>query len=161
MHHPRIKIYKTDAMTDHSNRQIVTKRILNAGRTTVFSAWTNPELLAQWWGPAGFTNTFHEFDLKPGGKLKFTMHGPNGGHYPNESAFIEITIPERIVLRHVSKPHFQLIAQFEEIDESKTLLIFQQLFDTVEEYNKVKTFAVDANEENMDRLESVIKQIKV
>ena len=148
-------------MTDSSNRQIITKRILNASRISVFSAWTNPELLAQWWGPAGFTNTFHEFDPKPGGKWQFTMHGPNGGHYPNESVFIQITIPERIVLRHVSKPHFQLIAQFEEIDESKTLLIFQQLFDTAEEYNKVKTIAVDANEENIDRLERVIKQIKV
>jgi uncharacterized protein YndB with AHSA1/START domain len=156
-----MKFYKTGAMTDHSNRKIITKRILNANRATVFSAWTNPELLAQWWGPKGFTNTFHEFNPTPGGKWKFTMHGPNGSHYPNESIFLEIAAPEKIVLKHVSQPHFQLTAQFEEIDESKTLLIFQQLFDTIEEYNKVKTFAVDANEENMDRLERVVKQIKV
>jgi len=150
----------TDQTTNPSNRKIVTTRIFNAPREIVFSAWTDPELLKQWWGPKGFTNTFHEFDLCPGGNWKFIMHGPNGGNYDNESVFIEIKFPERIILNHVSKPHFQLTATFEKIDDHQTKLIFQQLFETVEEYNKVKEFAVDANEENMDRLEVVLKSAK-
>jgi uncharacterized protein YndB with AHSA1/START domain len=147
-----------ETKNEYSERQIVTTRILNASRETVFTAWTNPELLKQWWGPKGFTNTFHEFDLRVGGHWKFTMHGPDGGNYPNESVFIEITEPERIVLNHVSRPHFQLTASFEEAGDNKAKLIFEQLFPTVEEYNKVKGFAIDANEENMDRLEDVLQK---
>lgn len=143
----------------HHDRQIVTTRVFNASREIVFLAWTNPVLLAKWWGPKGFTNTFHEFDKRPGGKWKFIMHGPDGGNYPNESVFVEIREPEQIILNHISRPHFQLTALFEKIDKNKSRLIFQQIFETVEEYNKVKRFAVDANEENMDRLEEVLKTI--
>jgi uncharacterized protein YndB with AHSA1/START domain len=143
-------------MNDHSNRKIVTTRTFNAPREIVFSAWTNPELLKRWWGPKGFTNTFHEFDLRPGGKWKFIMHGPNGGNYENESVFVEINEPQKIILNHISNPHFQLTATFEEAGAGRTKLVFEQLFETKELYNKVKGFAVDANEENMDRLETVL-----
>jgi uncharacterized protein YndB with AHSA1/START domain len=138
-------------------RQIVTIRVFNAAVKNVFSAWTNPELLRRWWGPKGFSNTFHVFDLRPGGDWKFTMHGPDGSNYPNESVFIEIEEPKKIVLNHISKPRFRLTAEFEDEGNNRTKLLFQQLFETVEEYNKVKVFAVDANEENMDRLQAVLK----
>jgi uncharacterized protein YndB with AHSA1/START domain len=138
-------------------RQIVTTRVFDAPVENVFTAWSNPELLKRWWGPKGFTNTFYVFDFRPGGDWTFTMHGPDGGNYHNESVFIEIEEPKRIVLNHVSKPRFRLTVEFEDEDDNRTKLIFQQLFETVEEYNKVKVFAADANEENMDRLEAVLK----
>lgn len=147
-------------MNNHPERTIVTIRTFNAGREVVFSAWTNPELLKTWWGPKGFTNTFYEFDLRQGGNWKFTMHGPNGGNYQNESVFVEIKEPERIVLHHVSNPQFLLTANFEDAGNNKTKLVFEQQFNTVEEYNNIKLYAVDANEENMDRLEDVIKNLK-
>lgn len=148
-------------MNNYPDRTIVTIRTFNAPKEAVFSAWSNPKLLKTWWGPKGFTNTFYEFDLVPGGKWKFTMHGPNGGNYENESVFIEIKAPEKIVLHHVSNPQFLLTASFEDAETNKTKLIFEQQFNTVEEYNKIKAYAVDANEENMDRLEEVVKhQIK-
>jgi uncharacterized protein YndB with AHSA1/START domain len=149
----------TKEINNNADRNIVTIRIFNAPREIVFSAWTNPELLKQWWGPKGFTNTFHQFNLRNGGCWKFIMHGPDGGNYPNESVFVEIKTPEKIVLDHISKPHFRLTASFEEVDTDKTKLIFEQLFPTVEEYNKVKGFAIDANEENMDRLEDLLQKI--
>jgi uncharacterized protein YndB with AHSA1/START domain len=138
-------------------RQIVTIRVFDATVKEVFNAWKNPELLRRWWGPQGFTNTFHVFDARPGGLWKFTMHGPDGGHYHNESVFVEIDEPKRIVLDHISKPRFLLTADFEDQGNQTTKLIFQQLFETVDEYDKVKVFAVDANEENMDRLAAVLK----
>lgn len=144
-------------MNDHSDRTIVTTRILNAPKEIVFSAWTNPELLKRWWGPKGFANTFHQFDIRPGGRWEFTMHGPDGGSYHNESVFAEIKEPDKIVIDHVSNPRFQLTASFEADIPGKTKLIFEQVFETVEVYNKVKGFAVGANEENMDRLEDVLK----
>ncbi|MFH1497739.1 MAG: SRPBCC domain-containing protein, partial [Verrucomicrobiota bacterium] len=63
----------TDIFPD--DRQIVTTRTIVQPRALVFRAWTDPKQLAVWWGPDGFTNTFHEFDLRPGGDWKFVMHG--------------------------------------------------------------------------------------
>jgi uncharacterized protein YndB with AHSA1/START domain len=52
-----------------SDRAIVTTRVLDGPRELVFKAWSDRDHLAHWWGPKGFTNTFHEFDIESGGKL--------------------------------------------------------------------------------------------
>jgi uncharacterized protein YndB with AHSA1/START domain len=85
--------------------EIVTTRTVHAAREAVWEAWTNPILLAQWWGPKGFRNTFYEFDLQPGGAWRFIMHSPDEVHFPNESVFQEIAQPERIVFKHLAPVH--------------------------------------------------------
>ncbi len=141
-----------------SDREIVTTRVLAWPREHVFRAWTEPEHLARWWGPKGFTNTFQEFDPRPGGRWQFVMHGPNGADYPNQSVFVEIVKPERIVFDHLSGPAFQVTATFAE-EAGKTRLTFRMLFETAAECDKVKGFAVGANEENLDRLEAELARI--
>ena len=136
-----------------SDREIVTTRVLAWPRDLVFRAWTEPEHLARWWGPKGFTNTFQEFDLRPGGRWQFVMHGPNGADHPNQSVFVESVKPERIVFDHVSAPVFQVTATFAE-EGGKTRLTFRMLFETAAECDKVKGLVVRANEENFDRLEA-------
>ena len=140
---------------DIVSRELVATRIIAAPRERVWEAWTDPVLLARWWGPDGFTNTFEEFDPKPGGHWRFVMHGPNGTGYRNHSVFIELTRPERIVFDHVSGHHFVLTATFEET-AGRTRIIFRQRFDTAAECERIKVFAADANEQNLDRLEAVL-----
>lgn len=133
--------------------EIVSSRIVNAARELVYRAWTDPNHLKNWWGPAGFTNTFNEFDLRPGGKWSFIMHGPDKGNYHNECEFIKIEKPSLIAWKRHSKPLFQVVATFEEIASGQTNIVFRMIFDTPEECNKLKPFVVDKNEENFDRLE--------
>ena len=99
--------------------EIVTVRTVNAPRDLVFRAWADPNHLKNWWGPKGFTNTFHEFDFRPGGKWSFTMHGPDKGNYPNECEFIKIEKPSLIAWKRFSKPLFQILAVFEEINKNR------------------------------------------
>jgi uncharacterized protein YndB with AHSA1/START domain len=141
-----------------SDREIVTTRVLNAPRGLVFKAWTDPYHLMHWWGPKGFTNTFHEFDLRPGGIWRFVMHGPDGVDYKNKSVFVEVVKPERIVFQHVSGPKFQVTATFAE-QAGKTTLTFQMLFETAAECAKVKEYAVEANNQNFDRLEAQLAKM--
>ncbi|MEN2399914.1 SRPBCC family protein [Flavobacterium sp. MC2016-06] len=133
--------------------EIVTTRILNFPKELVFSAWSNPDHLKNWWGPKGFTNTFNEFDFREGGKWSFIMHGPDKGNYANECEFIKIDQPNLIAWKRYSKPLFQILATFEEISENQTKVVFKMLFSTIEECNKLKPFVVDKNEENFDKLE--------
>jgi uncharacterized protein YndB with AHSA1/START domain len=67
----------------HVDCIIVNSRIINASIDLIIRAWSDPGKLKNWWGPAGFTNTFKEFDFRPGGQWSFTMHGPEKVNYDN------------------------------------------------------------------------------
>lgn len=139
-----------------SDCDIVTTRTIEAPRARVYRAWSDPALLARWWGPKGFTNTFHAFEFRPGGAWKFTMHAPDGTDYHNESEFVEMRAPERIVFDHLRPMHrFRVTAKFDE-HGAQTTVTFRMTFDTAEECERVKGFVVEANEQNFDRLEIVL-----
>ena len=141
-------------MTAESDREVVSTRDFSAPRDLVFKAFSDPTWLVHWWGPKGFTNTFQMFDLRPGGLWRFVMHGPDGVDYANESVFVEIVKPERIVFRHLRPIHeFQMTITFVEQD-GKTRLEWRMLFPSAAECATVKMYAVDANEQNFDRLEA-------
>jgi len=144
-----------DSYADITAREIVTTRIFDAPRDRVFAAWTDPASLVQWWGPHGFTNTFHECDMRPGGIWRHAMHGPDGRTYENESRFVEITAPERIVIDHLSPPEFRLTVTFDSYGD-RTKLTFRQLFASVGVYAGIKGLATRGNEENFDRLAMVL-----
>jgi len=143
----------------NSNCEIVTTRILNFPRKTVYQAWANPIHLQNWWGPKGFTNTFQEFDLRVGGKWKFIMHGPDNRDYPNESEFVQIVEPELLVWNHLSNPTFQIRTEFEEVAPNSTKVTFRMVFSSQEVFNVVKSYIPDRNEENFDRLEVELQKM--
>lgn len=149
----------TEIITTTPDCEIVSSRVFNVPQEQLFKAWAEPNHLKNWWGPKGFTNTFHEFDFKVGGKWSFTMHGPDKGNYANECEFIKIEKPFVIVWKRYSQPIFQVVATFEGIESHKTKLIFKMLFNTAEECGKIKKFAVDKNEENFDKLETELSKM--
>jgi uncharacterized protein YndB with AHSA1/START domain len=137
-----------------SGREIVNTRIFDAPREVVFKAFSNADHLAQWWGPRGFTNVFQQFEFRPGGLWRFVMRSPKGADYPNESVFVEIIEPERIVLRHLRPIHeFQMTITFEELN-GKTGLTWRMLFRSAAECDKIRSSAAAANEQNFDRLQA-------
>ncbi|MGH7149839.1 MAG: SRPBCC family protein [Planctomycetota bacterium] len=141
-----------------SDRELLATRVLDAPRARVFRAWTDPNHLVRWWGPKGFTNRFEGFDPRPGGVWAFVMRGPDDVEFKNRSVFVEIVEPERIVFQHVSGPRFQATATFAE-QAGKTRLTFRMTFETAAECVKVKGFAVESNEQNLDRLEKELARM--
>jgi len=147
----------TDAASD---REIATTRVIDAPRERVFDAFSDPERLARWWGPAGFTSTFHEFDLRPGGAWRFILHGPNGANYPNESVFVEVVKPERIVFDHLSDHWFRMTITLSTRPASQTLINWHMAFETAAERDRIRAIVTEANEQNLDRLVAEIRRIE-
>lgn len=85
------------------DREIVVSRTIEGPRDLVFEAYSEVRHLSQWFGPTGFTTTTHSLEFRPGGVWDYTMHGPDGTDYPNHVEYLEISRPERIVLRHGSR----------------------------------------------------------
>jgi uncharacterized protein YndB with AHSA1/START domain len=80
-------------------------RTFDAPRALVWQAWTDPKMMAQWFGPRGFTSTVPELDARAGGALRIVMHGPDGNDYPMKGVFIEVTPPERLVFSNIALDH--------------------------------------------------------
>ncbi len=133
-------------------------RVIPATRDRIWTAWTNPAHLAKWWGPDGFTNTFHEFHPVPGGAWRFTMHGPDGKNYPNESTFVEFAEPERIVLDHACEPKFRVIATFTE-EGGGTRVTFRQIFASAATLETLRPIIEPCNEQNLDRLTAELSNV--
>jgi uncharacterized protein YndB with AHSA1/START domain len=150
----------TEIISTTPESEIVSIRNFDAPRELVYKAWADPTHLKNWWGPKGFTSTFNIFDFCVGGRWSFIMHGPDKGNYPNECEFIKIEVPSLIAWKRHSKPHFQVLATFDEITENETQVVFKMLFNSPEECNKLKPFVVDKNEENFDRLEIELNKMK-
>jgi uncharacterized protein YndB with AHSA1/START domain len=121
--------------------------------------WTDPQHVAKWWGPNGFTNTIHEMDVRPGGVWRFVMHGPDGRDYPNKSVYVEIVKPHRIVYDHVSGPAFRMTATFDD-QNGKTKLTVRMLFETPELRDKTaREFgAVEGLNQTLGRLAEQLGQ---
>lgn len=76
---------------------LVVTRTFDAPRELVFRVWTDPEHIAQWWGPHGFKTTVHEMEVRPGGRWRYSMRGPDGNDYPFEGTYVDVVKPERLV----------------------------------------------------------------
>jgi uncharacterized protein YndB with AHSA1/START domain len=128
-----------------------TSRDIPAAAEELWSAFSDPERLARWWGPSGFTNTFHTFEFVPGGRWSLTMHSPNGGNPQNEIVFETIEASRRIVIRHISQPLYRLTIEVEPT-ESGTTVSWSQEFDDSKVAKRIEKIVVPANEQNLDRL---------
>lgn len=144
--------------TEAANREIISTRTIDAPPQRVFNAIRDPKQLAQWWGPKGFTNTFEVFEFRPGGQWRFVMHGPDGTNYQNECTFAEIEEPGRVVIDHVSQPHFLMTISLEN-QSGKTHITWRMRFDTAEVCAAVRTICTEGNQQNFDRLEAMLRSV--
>jgi uncharacterized protein YndB with AHSA1/START domain len=85
-----------------AEREITITRVFDAPRALVFKAWTDAGMLAQWWGPKGFTNPVCEIDARVGGAIRIHMRSPDGGIYPMKGEIREMVPPERLVFTNLA-----------------------------------------------------------
>jgi uncharacterized protein YndB with AHSA1/START domain len=91
----------TNVTTSTTEPVITMTRTFDAPRELVFEMWTNPEHIANWFGPEGFSVPHCEIDFRVGGTWHIDMQGPDGTAYPNKGTYLEIVPPEKIVYSDV------------------------------------------------------------
>lgn len=140
-----------------ADREVILSRTLDAPRTLVWHVWTDPAHLPHWWGPRGFTLTMHEMDVRPGGRARFILHGPDGADYDNRIDYLELTPPERIVYRHGhdrdDDPTAFLVTVTFADRAGATELTMRTVFPTVEQRDATIAFgAIELGHQTLDRL---------
>jgi uncharacterized protein YndB with AHSA1/START domain len=140
------------------DRTLRTSRTLPFSPKEIYGAFASADLLALWWGPEGFSNTFEIFDFTAGGHWKFVMHAPDGENYLNESFFEELVPDSKIVIHHDCPPNFKLTVELTP-DSEGTYLTWEQVFEDAETAQSVKQRAGSANEQNIDKLVRVLREV--
>jgi len=129
----------TSAVAPTAERELVVSRLIDAPRRLVFKAWTEPEQVARWWGPQGFTTTYCKMDVRPGGTFRFCMRSPAGTDHWKRGVYREIVAPERLVFTFAwedadGKPGHELLTTitFADHGTGTMLTLHQAVFETTE-----------------------------
>jgi len=93
-------------MTDTS-KELTLTRLIDATPDKVYRAWTDPELLKQWFAPKPWSTPRVTLDLRPGGANLVVMADEAGNEYPNPGQYLEIVPNERIVTTDAYTGDFQ------------------------------------------------------
>jgi uncharacterized protein YndB with AHSA1/START domain len=137
-------------------------RLYDAPLQAVWDAWTDPEQLARWWGPRGFTITTHSKDLRPGGTWVYTMHGPDGTDYPNITTYHEVREREALVYDHGAsegKPPLFRVSVFFQESGGKTAMELTMTLATPEEAERTREFIKKAGgNSTWDRLAEYLER---
>jgi uncharacterized protein YndB with AHSA1/START domain len=76
-------------------------RLLPAGRSVVFRAFSDPRELAKWWGPEGFTIPSLEVEARLGERYRIEMRPPEGDRFYLTGEFREVDAPARLAYTFV------------------------------------------------------------
>lgn len=105
-------------------RELSLTRFIPAPRTKVFKAWTDPDLLVQWFTPQPYLTTHAELDVRPGGSSFIVMRSPEGVDIPNHGVYLEVIENEKLVITDAytkawepsEKPFVTICLTFEDED---------------------------------------------
>jgi len=90
-------------------RELDIVRVFDAPREVVWRAWTDPDQLAAWWGPAGMHSPREriEMDVRPGGVFRIDIAVGDGREVPNLGCFVEAIPMERLVWTSMLFPGYR------------------------------------------------------
>ena len=137
-------------VTTPNELEIRVERVFDAPREHVFSVWTDPALIPEWWGDG---TVVEEMDVRPGGRWRFrTAYGVVEGEYR------EVVAPERLV--QTFQDHLQTL-EFEDVD-GRTKLTQTMHFDTTEKRDTTMQYGVEAGAEaGFERVDAVLEGLRV
>jgi uncharacterized protein YndB with AHSA1/START domain len=138
----------TTTVTTPSELEIRVERVFDAPRAHVFSVYTDPELIPEWWGDG---TVVEEMDVRPGGAWRFrTSHGLIEGEYR------EVDPPERLV--QTFQNHLQTL-EFEDLGE-QTKLTQTMSFATTEERDTTMNYGVEEGAKwGFARIDEVLQRL--
>ena len=142
-------------------------RLIDAPRSRVFRAWTEPALLQQWWGPHGMITPECEMNLWVGGLFRTLMRAPDGTEYPTQGVFLDIIAPRRLVFTDAfmpgwipsGKPFMTAEVTLQEVEGDKTLYTARAMHWSLED--KLAHEAMGFHQgwgQSLDRLEALVTQ---
>ncbi|MFA9289316.1 MAG: SRPBCC domain-containing protein [Weeksellaceae bacterium] len=135
-------------IVDHTinGSELTLTRTFDAPRELVWKAFTEPELIAKWWGPRGWNTKITTMEVKPGGVWHYCMVGPNGEEAWGLSTYKELNPPAKMIYTDAfcnaegvineSMPQIDVVMDFIDVD-GKTKIVSKSTYATEAELKTV------------------------
>ncbi|GAC1534840.1 MAG: SRPBCC family protein [Herpetosiphon sp.] len=154
---------KTTFIAEPGKQELVLTREFEAPRELVFQAFTDRELIPQWWGPKRLTTTVDEMDVRAGGRWRF-IHQDGDNMYAFHGVYHDVVAPERIVytFEFEGMPGHVLLetVTFSEHD-GKTTLTDQSVFQSVADRDGMVSSGMEEGaSESMARFGQLVHELK-
>jgi uncharacterized protein YndB with AHSA1/START domain len=137
-------------------QEIEITRVYDAPRELVWSAWTEPEQLVQWWGPHGWTTPLETvtMEVRPGGEFRLTSVSDEGAEMPVVGVYREVVEPERLVLdepaEHAWHEGSESVVTFTDLGDGRTELVIRATIKTTDEMRHSAERGMRATLERLD-----------
>jgi len=160
------KTKTTSMFTLPSDREIAGSRLLDAPPELVFKAYTDPDAIAEWWGPRRYTTTVDELDVRLGGAWRFVQRTPDGGEHAFNGVFREVVPPKRLVFtfNYEPMPGHEVVetVTFEAAAGGKTRVTDTMLFQSREDRDGMLQSGMEEGAvESLERLTELLKRLQV
>ena len=156
----------TTITAERGKQEIVITREFDAPRELVFKAFTDPNLIPQWWGPRYLSTEIDKIDVKPGGQWRFINRDAEGKEYGFHGVYHEILAPERIIdtFEFEGLPETGHVAletvRLEALPGGRTRLISQSVFQSVADRDGMLQSGMEEGvNDTYDRLEELLKKL--
>ena len=151
-------------ITTPSDREIHVERIVDAPRDRVFAAYTDPDLVPEWWGPQDTTTRVEEMDVRAGGSWRFVGVNPDGSEDGFRGRYREVTPPERLVytFEYDGMPGYVSVdtVTFEDLGD-RTKVVMDSIFHTGEECDGMLESGMERGlNESYSRLDELLARLK-
>lgn len=153
---------ETEFVIEPGRQDILITRVFDAPREVVFKAFTDPDLIPKWWGPARYETTVDRADVRPGGLWRYVSRDADT-EYGFKGVYHDIVVPERVVqtFEFEGMPGRVSLdtAVFEEVD-GKTKYVSVSVFQSVEDRDgMVQSGMEEGASEGYDRLAELIQSL--
>jgi uncharacterized protein YndB with AHSA1/START domain len=158
--------HPTNILAEPGKQEILITREFDAPRELVFKAFTDPELVPQWWGPRRLSTEVDKMDVRPGGQWRFINRDAEGNEYAFHGVYHQVLAPERVIdtfefeglpeTGHVTLETMKL----EELPGGRTKLIAQSVFQSVADRDGMLQSGMDEGvNDSYDRLAELLKKM--
>jgi uncharacterized protein YndB with AHSA1/START domain len=146
---------------DKENLEVRVERIYNATPERIYEAYTTPEQIAQWWGPAQYKTTVDQMDVRVGGTWRFVHTGDDGQTAGFHGEYKELDPPHKIVdtFEYEGMPGHVLVetTTFEPLPDGTTKLTTVSKYDNLQDLEGMISTGMEAGlTESQDRLEKLL-----
>ncbi len=154
---------KTHFTIEPGKQEIIMERMFNAPRQRVFKAYTDPQLIPQWWGPKRYTTTVDALELRKGGMWRYVQRDTQGHEFAHNGVYHIIKAPERLIYTYEfegTPGNVGLVITLFEEQDGQTKLIEKSIFPSVADRDATAESGMqDGAIETMDRLEAILERL--
>ena len=158
--------HTTTFLAEPGKQEVLITREFDAPRELVFKACTDPQLIAQWWGPRYLATIVDKMDVRPGGQWRFINRDAEGNEYAFHGVYHEVLSPERLIdtfefeglpeTGHVTLETIKL----EELPGGRTRLTTQSVYQSVADRDGTLQAGMEAGvKDTYDRLAELLKKL--